>query len=178
MERRLEFIEFRLYWEGGVNCSDIVEAFDVSVPQASKDLTLYQERAPQNAVYDKSAKRYIASNEFQPCFLKPDAGQYLNQLRSVAEGILASSNLGLLILLPMLDRLYRPAASTTIRCERCLRRSAKAKQSRSNINRSLAMIHAGDGSRRMQSALTGFGGTPAPIARLASRSRPFCSRGS
>ena len=91
VERRLEFIEFRLYWEGGVNRSDIIEAFDVSVPQASKDLTLYQERAPHNAVYDKSAKRYVASNEFQPCFLKPDAGQYLNQLRSVAEGILASS---------------------------------------------------------------------------------------
>lgn len=91
VERRLEFIEFRLYWEGGVNRSDIVEAFDVSVPQASKDLTLYQERAPHNAVYDKSAKRYVASSEFHPCFLKPDAGQYLNQLRSVAEGILASS---------------------------------------------------------------------------------------
>ena len=91
VERRLEFIEFRLYWDGGVNRSDIIEAFDVSVPQASKDLTLYQERAPHNAVYDKSAKRYVASNEFEPCFLKPDAGQYLNQLRSVAEGILASS---------------------------------------------------------------------------------------
>jgi hypothetical protein len=91
VERRLEFIEFRLYWEGGVNRSDIIEAFDVSVPQASKDLTLYQERAPRNAVYDKSAKRYVASNKFQPCFLKPDAGQYLNQLRSVAEGTLDSS---------------------------------------------------------------------------------------
>ncbi len=91
VERRLEFIEFRLYWEGGVNRSDIIEAFDVSVPQASKDLTLYQERAPQNAIYDKSAKRYIASNEFQPRFLKPDAGQYLNQLRSLVEGILAPS---------------------------------------------------------------------------------------
>jgi hypothetical protein len=91
VERRLEFIEFRLYWDGGVNRSDIIEAFDVSVPQASKDLTLYQERAPHNAIYDKSAKRYVASNNFEPCFLKPDAGQYLNQLRSVAEGILASS---------------------------------------------------------------------------------------
>ena len=74
VERRLEFIEFRLYWEGGVNRADIIEAFDVSVPQASKDLTLYQERAPRNAIYDKSAKRYVAGNEFQPCFLKPDAG--------------------------------------------------------------------------------------------------------
>ena len=91
VERRLEFIEFRLYWEGGVNRSDIVEAFDVSVPQASKDLTLYQERAPHNAVYDKSAKRYVASEAFQPCFLKPDAAHYLTQLRSVAEGILPAA---------------------------------------------------------------------------------------
>ena len=91
VERRLEFIEFRLYWEGGVNRSDIVEAFDVSVPQASKDLTLYQERAPQNAVYDKSAKRYVASEQFQPCFLKPDAAHYLTQMRSVIEGILPAA---------------------------------------------------------------------------------------
>lgn len=92
VERRLEFIEFRLYWNGGVNRSDIIEAFDVSVPQASKDLTLYQERAPHNAVYDKSAKRYVAGAEFEPRFLKPDAGQYLSQLRSVAEGIIAASD--------------------------------------------------------------------------------------
>src|SRR5690606_10205313 len=91
VERRLEFIEFRLYWEGGVNRSDIVEAFDVSVPQASKDLTLYQERAPQNAVYNKSAKRYVASETCQPCFLKPDAAHYLTQLRSVSEGILPAA---------------------------------------------------------------------------------------
>src|SRR3546814_5607475 len=66
VERRLEFIEFRLFWEGGVNRSDIIEMFDVSVPQASKDLTLYQERAPHNALYDKSAKRYVASEHFEP----------------------------------------------------------------------------------------------------------------
>jgi hypothetical protein len=92
VERRLEFIEFRLFWEGGVNRADIMEMFDVSVPQASKDLTLYQERAPNNAIYDKSAKRYVAGNQFQPCFLKPDPGAYLNQLRSVAEGILDRSH--------------------------------------------------------------------------------------
>jgi hypothetical protein len=87
VERRLEFIEFRLFWEGGVNRSDIINTFDVSVPQASKDLTLYQERAPQNAIYDKSAKRYIASEHFEPHFLKPDPDSYLSRLRSVAEGL-------------------------------------------------------------------------------------------
>lgn len=91
VERRLEFIEFRLYWEGGVNRADIMEMFDVSVPQASKDLTLYQERAPNNAIYDKSAKRYVASERFQPCFLQPDPAAYLNRLRSVSEGILDRS---------------------------------------------------------------------------------------
>jgi hypothetical protein len=86
VERRLEFIEFRLFWEGGVNRSDIIETFDVSVPQASKDLTLYQERAPLNAVYDKSAKRYVAGEHFKPYFLTPDPNDYLSRLRSVAEG--------------------------------------------------------------------------------------------
>lgn len=92
VERRLEFIEFRLFWEGGVNRADIIEMFDVSVPQASKDLTLYQERAPNNAIYDKSAKRYVAGDHFQPCFLKPDPAAYLNQLRTVSEGILDRSH--------------------------------------------------------------------------------------
>jgi len=91
VERRLEFIEFRLFWEGGVNRSDIIEMFDVSVPQASKDLTLYQERAPHNAIYDKSAKRYVAAPRFSPIFLKPDPDSYLSRLRSLAEGLSESS---------------------------------------------------------------------------------------
>jgi len=86
VERRLEFIEFRLFWEGGVNRSDLIDTFGVSVPQASKDSTHYQERAPQNAVYDKSARRYVAGPEFQPVFLDPDPDAYLMRLRSMAEG--------------------------------------------------------------------------------------------
>lgn len=92
VERRLEFIEFRLFWEGGVNRADIIDMFAVSVPQASKDLTLYQERAPQNAIYDKSAKRYVAGENFEPCFLKPDPEGYLSELRSVADGVLDRSD--------------------------------------------------------------------------------------
>jgi hypothetical protein len=91
VERRLEFIEFRLFWEGGVNRSDIIEMFDVSIPQASKDLTLYQERAPRNAIYDKSAKRYVAAPDFSPIFLNPDPDGYLSRLRSLAEGLTESS---------------------------------------------------------------------------------------
>jgi len=89
VERRLEFIEFRLFWEGGVNRAHLIETFGISVPQASKDLSLYQERAPGNVMYDKSAKRYIAAEGFSPLFLDTDPDGYLSRLRAVAEGSLA-----------------------------------------------------------------------------------------
>ena len=88
VEQRLEFIEFRLYWEGKVNRSDLVTIFNISVPQASADLTRYQEAAKGNIVYDKTAKSYIASKDFQPIFLTPSADQFLAQLRSMAAGVL------------------------------------------------------------------------------------------
>lgn len=83
VERRLEFIEFRLFWEGGVNRSDIVDEFGVSVPQASKDLALYQEEASQNIEYDKSLKRYFASPSFRPKFIELDADAYLEHLTTL-----------------------------------------------------------------------------------------------
>jgi len=86
VEQRLEFIEFRLFWEGSINRADIKDFFGVSVPQASKDLTLYQERAPGNMEYDTRAKRYVAAEKFVLRFLDPDPYVYLAQLRAVSEG--------------------------------------------------------------------------------------------
>lgn len=84
VEKRLEFIELRLYWEGGINRADIVSQFGVSVPQASKDLSLYGSMATGNLCYDRSAKRYRASREFKPALTEPDASVYLGQLRASA----------------------------------------------------------------------------------------------
>lgn len=86
-EQRLEFIEFRLFWEGGVNRSDITGFFGVSVPQASKDFAQYRELAPANIRYDATEKRYLATAEFKARFLKPDPDRYLNQLRTIADRI-------------------------------------------------------------------------------------------
>ncbi len=83
--QRLEFIEFRLFWEGSINRADLVDFFGISVPQASKDLALYQERAPGNLEYDKRGKRYVAAEKFVLRFLNPDPYVYLSQLRSIAE---------------------------------------------------------------------------------------------
>ena len=83
VEQRLEFIEFRLFWEGGINRSDLISHFGVSVPQASNDLSQYQELAPENIAYNKNKKRYEPTDSFRPRFLEPDADRYLAQLQSI-----------------------------------------------------------------------------------------------
>jgi hypothetical protein len=88
VEQRLEFIEFRLFWEGHVNRGDLMSTFGVSVNQASTDLNRYIGMAPENMQYDKSARAYVRGAAFAPLYLKPDASRYLAQLRSVADGIL------------------------------------------------------------------------------------------
>lgn len=87
VERRLEFIEFRLFWEGRVNRSDLTGAFGISVNQASIDLNRYIGVAPDNMLYDKSVRTYIRGTLFDPLFLKPDASRYLSHVRSVADGV-------------------------------------------------------------------------------------------
>ena len=70
-EQRLEFIEFRLFWDGELNRSDITERFAVSVPQASNDIAMYRELAPANLEYDSSAKRYVSTPSLGPVSCGP-----------------------------------------------------------------------------------------------------------
>jgi hypothetical protein len=88
VEQRLEFIEFRLFWDGELNRSDITRRFGVSVPQASADLALYREQAPHNIRYDGSLKRYLAARDFKPIFSRPNADRYLVQLKAMADGVI------------------------------------------------------------------------------------------
>ena len=85
VKQRLEFIDFRLFWEGRINRSDIMERFEISTPQASKDLGLYESTAPGNMVYDVSGKRYLAASSFVPKLFEPNADEYLMQLRNISD---------------------------------------------------------------------------------------------
>jgi len=88
IEQRLEFIEFRLFWEGHVNRIDVMQQFGVSVNQASSDLNRYIALAPDNMVYDKSARTYVRGPDFDCKFRPPDAAHYLAQIRLVADDVL------------------------------------------------------------------------------------------
>lgn len=88
-EQRLEFIEFRVFWEGAVKRGDIVERFGVSTPQASSDFKRYLELTHNSIRYDSSQKRYVATETFKPVFYKPNGERYLVQLKAVADGALS-----------------------------------------------------------------------------------------
>ena len=66
VERRYEFIEFRLFWQGRINRGDLMDAFGVSTQQASLDLNAYIEQAKRNLVYDKSRRTYLRGKQFKP----------------------------------------------------------------------------------------------------------------
>ena len=88
----MDFIECRLYWEGAVNRSDLINQFGVSVPQASNDLTAYRQMAPENVTYDLSAKCYVPAPNFRPKFLKLNPDRYLAQLKAMSDGILETAD--------------------------------------------------------------------------------------
>lgn len=88
--RRLEFIDFRLQWEGQLNRSDLIEHFGISVPQASADIASYTDLAPANLAYDRSARVYVATPGFVPVFSTSTAEHYLNDLLALSTGVLDS----------------------------------------------------------------------------------------
>lgn len=115
--RRFELIEWRAYWHGRVNRSDLEERFGVSTPQASVDLRSYQEAVPDNIVYDPTEKAYIPTNTFQPKYLRVSADNYLLQLGAVLDGAIGIADTWFSSPPPatVVQRLTRPVDSSTLR---------------------------------------------------------------
>lgn len=85
VERRYQFIEFRLYWSGHINRSDIIEVFGISKQQASNDLASYIEGRKSNLTYDKRLRTYVRGKNFRPRFMQPDASEFFSQLQAVGQ---------------------------------------------------------------------------------------------
>jgi len=88
VERRLHFVEERLFWLGGINRQDLIEKYGISMSQASADINKYLALDPPGVRYDKSAKRYVADETFRPRLAEPDAERILAELRLVDVGVL------------------------------------------------------------------------------------------
>jgi hypothetical protein len=90
-DRRLEFIEFRLLWDGKINRGEVSKYFNVSIQQASLDFGRYMVLAKDNMEYDRREKVYRATKQFTPLFIAPDTQTYLNELSGLAMGTISPS---------------------------------------------------------------------------------------
>jgi len=83
----LEFIDFRLRWDGRINRSDLTAHFGISVPQASSDISAYLSLADKNLSYDRSERVYLATKHFTPLFEASSTTNYLRDLLASSMGI-------------------------------------------------------------------------------------------
>jgi hypothetical protein len=83
VKRRLEFIDFRLFWDGRFNRSDLSSTFAISAQQGSSDIAQYEKIAPSNLRYDRAEKAYIRTDTFTPAFIGETVERYLLQLVAI-----------------------------------------------------------------------------------------------
>ena len=100
-ERRLQFIDFRLQWDGRINRRDVMDFFKISVPQASADIARYAEIAPGNLEYDTRSRTYVATPAYAPHYESSGARQYLSHLLALERQILTSDQAFLAFRPPM-----------------------------------------------------------------------------
>ncbi len=65
---RLWQIDFLARFRGQVTRQDLVQRFGIALSNATRDLTLYRQLAPDNLDYDHSDKVYRRARQFQPLF--------------------------------------------------------------------------------------------------------------
>lgn len=116
LRQRFVFLEQRLYWEGRIGRSDLVERFAISPAQASVDIASYVDSAPDNMDFDRSLKEYVASSRFVPRYFVPDARKYLTQLLLIADNALAPAEswLGVIPAHDAVARVRRKLAAETL----------------------------------------------------------------
>lgn len=79
---RLAFIDYSLEFFGQIARADLIQKFGTGLASCTRDLSLYRELAPENAVLMHENKRYVRSDAFRAIFEhNPES-----VLRSLAKG--------------------------------------------------------------------------------------------
>jgi hypothetical protein len=67
-KQRLAFIDFLLMFKGSFSRSDLTTKFEMGMANATRDISLYRELAPNNSEFDNQAKYYFQTKQFKPVF--------------------------------------------------------------------------------------------------------------
>lgn len=113
-QKRLQYLEGKLYWEGKVNRGDLTAEFGISIPQASVDFTKYQEMVPQNIAYNASAKYYEPTESFSPIFIELSAEAYFSTMLSSPTKSIATGESDYIAAVPNPSRVINPDVLRTL----------------------------------------------------------------
>jgi len=92
VQRRLEFIDFRLFWYGRFTRKAVTDYFGISAQQASADIQEYRRRAPENLDYDAVQRAYVRTQTFSAKFMTDAAERYLLQAAAVKNDWMMKEN--------------------------------------------------------------------------------------
>lgn len=85
-KRRLAFIDFLLLFKGSFSRRDLTNKFEMGMANATRDIALYRELAPDNSEFDNPGKLYRQSKLFSPLF-EHDARKTLVKLaNNISDG--------------------------------------------------------------------------------------------
>lgn len=82
--RRFAFIETRLLYGGGITARELADMFRLSRQAAQAVITRYATLHPENIERDLSLRRQIASDGFQPQYIRSNVRLFLDHLRGQA----------------------------------------------------------------------------------------------
>jgi len=65
VEQRMRFIDFLVDHYGYIQRTQLIDYFNISPPQATRDFRQYIELAPDNLVFNVTDKQYKRSGDFE-----------------------------------------------------------------------------------------------------------------
>lgn len=87
VRQRLTLLESTVFWTGELVTNFLTEAFNISRVQATKDIGLYLSLRPDNLRYDRSLKRYLITEQFQPLLITGGPQECLQVLHATRSSV-------------------------------------------------------------------------------------------
>jgi len=78
---RFAYLETQLYWGDGLAANNLAKTFDLTRQTAQAVINAYRELHPGQMKYDPSLKRHLASEDFEPHYIRADTTAFLEYLR-------------------------------------------------------------------------------------------------
>ncbi len=82
--RRFAYIETCLYWGEGVTAPHLAQVFAIARQNAQKVIEKYRQQYPEAMIYNRSKRRHIATDEFEPQIISTRPNPYLDYIGAIS----------------------------------------------------------------------------------------------